>query len=384
MADSDRTTAAGLPRPKLSFLPHRLGAVELVLFFAIAVAIEQLWLAPTTFASLQPHPYWLPVIALSLQYGTADGLLAAFMAILISLLTGWPTQGVEEDYYAYVIRAWAEPVGWILVAIVVGEARGRQILNFAQLERDLAESERVATTIAAHSRELESKVGRLERRLSVSDGLMLDGALNALAGLKSGDAAGWQQSFDAAWRALLPGVEGRLYLRSGRVACLVAGHKASAAEPVRQDAAAKTGRTSLLAAVLDAERSLSFQRPDDRALLSAAAAYLAVPLRLDAASAPFGALVIDGLQGGEVRSEIDMRLGLFVRETANALSQRGSRDLIEASQERIVLEPPIKGEPAPNMPVRLGEALQALAAETADGEEQKSEREPRRGAARGG
>jgi hypothetical protein len=385
VADPDRTTAADLPRPKLSFLPNRLGVIELALFFAIALAIEQLWLAPTTFASLQPHPYWLPVIALSLQYGTADGLLAALMAILISLVTGWPTQGVEEDYYAYVIRTWAEPVGWILVAILVGEVRGRQRLSFAQLERDLADSQRKVTTIAAHSRLLEGKVCRLERRLSVSDGQTVDGALNALAGLQSGDAAAWQLSFEAAWQALLPGFEGRLYLRSGRLACLVARYAAPAEEGQNLRAMeAASGRSKLLSAVLDEERSLAYHQPGDGALLAAAGVYLAVPLRLDAASAPIGAVVVDGMPASEAPPEIEMRLGLFVRETAHALSHRGARDLIEASGERILLEPAIRGEPAPNMPVRLGEALQAVAAEAADGKEDEGERGPRRGGARGG
>lgn len=383
-ANTDRATIEEQPRPKMTFLPHRLGVVELVLFFSIAVAIEQLWLAPTTFASLQPHPYWLPVIALSLQYGTSDGLLAAFMSILISLVTGWPTQGVEEDYYAYVIRAWAEPIGWIIVAIVVGEMRGRQRLSFAQLERDLAESQKKAQTIATFSRDLESKVGRLERRLSVSDGQMIDGALNALAGLKAGEAKAWAQSFEAAWQALLPRLGGKLYLRSGRVACAVAVRDLPQEKRQESSANAAAGRVKLLSAVLDEERSLAFNVQADRSLLTDGEAYFAVPLRFDAASTPFGALVVECVQGGEVGPDMDLRIGLFSRETAHALSHRGFRDLTEASSERLLLESVIKGEPGPNTPVRLGDALQAVAVDPADGEMEKIERGPRRGGAHGG
>ncbi|KAB2850815.1 MAG: hypothetical protein F9K44_03700 [Hyphomicrobiaceae bacterium] len=365
MADFDRSILAEPPRIRASFVPHRLGMIELALFFAIAVAIEQLWLLPTTFASLQPHPYWLPVIALSLQYGTADGLLAAFLAIFISLMTGWPSQGVEEDYYAYVIRTWAEPVGWILVAIIVGEVRGRQRVNFARLERDLHETEHKATTIAAHCRELEGKIGRLERRLSVGDGQPIDGALLALSALKSAGVAGWPQCFKGAWRALLPAVEGTLYLRSGRTACLAARSKEADDRGAAPSASDPSALSRVLSSVLDEERSLSFQKPQDRAGLSAAAVFVALPIRLDAASAPMGALVIEAIDPKEASDELNLRLEFFAREVAHALAQRGYRDLVDASAGRIMLDPAIKGEPAPNQPVRLGEALQSVAAETA-------------------
>ena len=152
----------------------------------------------------------------------------------------------------------------------------------------------------------------------------------------------------------------------------------------QQGADAGAGRIKLLSAVLDEERWLAFREPADRPLLTAAEAYIAVPLRLDAASPPFGAVVVDAMQASEDRPELDMRLGLFVRETAHALSYRGFRDLIDASRERVLLEPAIKGEPGPNMPVRLGEALQAVTKEATDAEAQESGRGPRRGGARGG
>ena len=44
------------------------------------VAIDRWLTGGTGFAQVQPNPYWLPVLAMALAYGTGPGVLAAALA----------------------------------------------------------------------------------------------------------------------------------------------------------------------------------------------------------------------------------------------------------------------------------------------------------------
>ncbi len=76
----------------LPVLPPLSALAEIVILFALIYIVDEL--TPTiSVLDLSPHPFWIPVLLLSLQYGTVSGFLAAATAIGLSLYGGVPRTG---------------------------------------------------------------------------------------------------------------------------------------------------------------------------------------------------------------------------------------------------------------------------------------------------
>ena len=61
-------------RPRRQWLT---ASIELVVFFALALLFDTLVLDGSRFLEVEPNPFWIAVIVLTVQYGTSYGLLAA-------------------------------------------------------------------------------------------------------------------------------------------------------------------------------------------------------------------------------------------------------------------------------------------------------------------
>src|SRR5262245_4190364 len=59
--------------PPFDFRLHRNALLELAAFLGAAAIIQLMLLEPGTLASVKPHPFWIAVVLISLQYGTIDG-----------------------------------------------------------------------------------------------------------------------------------------------------------------------------------------------------------------------------------------------------------------------------------------------------------------------
>jgi hypothetical protein len=150
----------------------------------------------------QPHFFWLPVLLLTLQYGSASGLLAAGAAIVLSSLLGWPEQEIGENHFSYLLRIWLQPVLWLATGVILGQLRLRQIERKEALGRAVAELSSQRRTLADHALSLRERCDRLERLVSTRRGpdardLLAalgridteEGALDAALGLAFGQSA---------------------------------------------------------------------------------------------------------------------------------------------------------------------------------------------------
>ena len=88
-------------RPGLPVLPPLMALVEILVLMVVPGLLDYFWTGFPSLAETQPHFFWLPVLLLSLQYGTVSGLLAAGVAITITALLGWPDQEVGENHFNY-------------------------------------------------------------------------------------------------------------------------------------------------------------------------------------------------------------------------------------------------------------------------------------------
>jgi hypothetical protein len=145
-------------------LPPVIALVELSVILLAIVGIDYVF-PKLGITELQPNVFWIPILLLSLHYGTVSGLLAAAAAIAVVLLQGVPDQNVGENHFAYLLRIWAEPILWIGVALLLGQFRMRQIERKNELAYQLHEALSQRAAIADYSTNLRARCASLEREL---------------------------------------------------------------------------------------------------------------------------------------------------------------------------------------------------------------------------
>jgi polysaccharide biosynthesis protein PelD len=167
--------AAGLP-----VVPPLGAMIELIVLMAIMIAID--WAFPAlSFLTLEPSPFWLPVLLLSLQYGTVAGLLAAAAATAAYVFNGFAEQAIGENFFAYLLRIWALPILWIGVALVLGQFRLRQISEKQGLRQALAMRTHESQRLGGYATDLEERCQRLERQLTTRVSVPVKPVLDVLA-----------------------------------------------------------------------------------------------------------------------------------------------------------------------------------------------------------
>jgi polysaccharide biosynthesis protein PelD len=152
----NRTYIAGL----------RLSAViEIVLFFVIMLVMDAMGMDGKRFWGVEPHPYWIIVLLISSQYGTAEGVLAVIVASLALLLGNMPQQQLDQDMYAYLFHVSIHPLLWVVAAVSLGELRNRHIRerDILRVELELANEREEKITesyewVRDHKQKLELRI----------------------------------------------------------------------------------------------------------------------------------------------------------------------------------------------------------------------------------
>ena len=145
---------------------RRSALIELVLFFGIALAIDIFLGAGDRFKEIAPHPFWLIIVLLSVQYGTREGVLAAVLSIAILLAWNLPPQDLSQDQYAYLYEVTVTPILWVVAAVLFGELRMRQINERTRLREEHAAMKAREDVLTRQVRELDAVKDRLEERVA--------------------------------------------------------------------------------------------------------------------------------------------------------------------------------------------------------------------------
>lgn len=112
--------------------------VEILLFFAIMLGADMLGMDGHRYIGIEPHPYWIAVLLISAQYGTAEGILAVIAATLALYVGNVPAQEMDQDMYAYLFSLSLRPILWVIAAVCIGELRNRHIREREHLRQELA------------------------------------------------------------------------------------------------------------------------------------------------------------------------------------------------------------------------------------------------------
>ena len=167
MTDSLPADAPARPPPTRRVLGVRLVAwVEIVLFFGVTLAIDAFLLDANRFWDVQPHPFWLIVILIAVQYGANASLVAALVASLALTVGNLPPPALGADVFDYWAAIGLRPALWVGVGQILGQMRDRELTKRHRLQQRLADMEHQNHLIAHGFEELKRTKSGLEARIA--------------------------------------------------------------------------------------------------------------------------------------------------------------------------------------------------------------------------
>jgi len=136
------------------------------LFFLGVIAVSQRRLFGVAEIPGLPHPYWLPVLLASCQYGMRGGMIATAAASVVYFF-GLSPPSAAQDFYAYVRMVAVQPAAWLATALVLGGLRNLHMHQYAEMADQLAACRRRAIDLCEGLQRAAAEIDALERRIAV-------------------------------------------------------------------------------------------------------------------------------------------------------------------------------------------------------------------------
>ena len=164
------------------FLGLRVSALlEMAIIFFVLLAFDAMFGAGNRYFDASPHPFWVVVVLMAVQYGTAEAVLAALLSGLFLLVGNLPVQTFNQDMYDYLYDILRLPLMWLLSGVVLGELRQRHVREREHLKKELHDSRERERIIA----ESYSSVKGLKEKLELKISGQLRGAVNTFRAAKA-------------------------------------------------------------------------------------------------------------------------------------------------------------------------------------------------------
>ncbi len=168
-----------------TFFGIRVSAlVETIAFIAIVLIVDYLFAAADRFQGLNPHPFWIIVLLVTVQYGTVEGIVAAIFSTIALYVGNIPEIQFNESLFQYNARLALNPALWFVAALVLGEIHMRLINERDKLKEVAVNSERNARDVTEAYQILKEKKEHLEVRF-VSQVRSFSFSIKALQNMES-------------------------------------------------------------------------------------------------------------------------------------------------------------------------------------------------------
>lgn len=165
-----------------------LKLAEMLILFAVLIVIDAVFMDGDGFAQINPNPYWLPVIIMTLAYGTSAGLAAAIIASLIWISVPHNFMG-DADSLGRQFQLSVPPMLWIVAALIIGEvtaSRAARIESlqerYAKILKDWEKMGEAFTRLVRTNRNLQVRIATdhciAGQAMSVATGLIEPGGSN--------------------------------------------------------------------------------------------------------------------------------------------------------------------------------------------------------------
>lgn len=143
-----------------------IAIVEAIGMLLILTLLDALVFNGDRFWDVNPHPFWIPVLLVAVQYGTNEALVAALFATLFYLIGNIPEAVEGADHYDHLYSIAINPILWFVAAFGLGELRIRHIRERDRLNSELEESAQREDLIADSYKFVKNRKEALEVQVS--------------------------------------------------------------------------------------------------------------------------------------------------------------------------------------------------------------------------
>lgn len=139
---------------------------ETLVFLTVIILLSH-WLGKgDRFIGVSPHPFWIPLLLIVVQYGTVAGLVCAAMCTFTLLFLNMPAMTFDENIYGYFLRVSLQPTLWFVAAVFLGELRMRHINEHREALENLQDAQEKEKTIAYSYRRLKEIKEAMETHMA--------------------------------------------------------------------------------------------------------------------------------------------------------------------------------------------------------------------------
>ena len=140
--------------------------IEMLIGLAVITLIDVFLFAGNRFWDVNPHPFWIVVIIVAAQYGTAEGIIAAIAATLFYLVGNIPVQSEGMSHYDWLFSISINPILWLIAGWILGELRQRHMRERNLLVREVEESHQREDLISTSYNFVKGRKESLEVQVS--------------------------------------------------------------------------------------------------------------------------------------------------------------------------------------------------------------------------
>ena len=172
-----------------SFFGIRVSAiVETLIFITLTLILDYLFGTGDRFQSINPHPFWIIVLIVTVQYGTVEGVVASVLCTTALYAGNVPDMQFNESLFQYNARLALNPTLWFVAALVIGEMHMRVISERDKFKEIAIVADRDAREVTDAYQMLKEKKEHLEVRL-VSQIRSFSFSIKALQNMESMSSA---------------------------------------------------------------------------------------------------------------------------------------------------------------------------------------------------
>jgi len=123
--------------PTLNLPIRSVVILEIIVFLVASLLADQIFFEGDRFIHIEPHPFWIVVVLLSVQYGSLAGLLCAFACSAGFLVDNIPDRSFDQDRNEWIMSVIKLPFLWFLSAVVIGEVSARRLTEREELRNEI-------------------------------------------------------------------------------------------------------------------------------------------------------------------------------------------------------------------------------------------------------
>ena len=129
------------PQPKRIFGIRASAILEMLLMLVALLVLDRVFFDGNRFFDVNPHPFWMVVLLIAVQYGTSEALLAALLSSVFLLFGNMPPAPQGVDHYDHLYTLFINPILWFFVGWILGELRQRHIRERNRLTKELEDAQ---------------------------------------------------------------------------------------------------------------------------------------------------------------------------------------------------------------------------------------------------